>query len=429
MTGFIPSTWPAGGTNSAPNCQRRVIVAPPYGNTFDPEPIEVLHKGCDTLVLAVQANIPSELFDYLTIEKARAEEERQDVLVEYSGVILHLKAHGGNGYSFITNGGPMGATWFLKKPNSRDKWGIRVSFGSQFMAYRGLAAARAHLDDTLNAFGIRFGDTDVSISRVDFCVDVLAPDFELNPERFVMHSSSNRRDYVTGIDKSVNGKSGRTTSVTIGGPRNRQIIIYDKRAEIAHSGKSDWWNIWNHTRRLNNSLPLHPKDPSSRVWRVEFRAGKDLLKDTWGIRTWADLYTRFGDLTRQSGEVVRYTDPNPSDPNRARWPNHPLWEILCAEMNDDLCEMRSGSDPNPMKEVHKEQHISLLMRNILGTSLTVAALKGENMDGLEDFFDNTCKELKHMAISNQTKTQKQLNDAKARYIFLVPPTETNTKRH
>lgn len=415
---------PAGGTSKAKNIQaetsngqRGVIVAPPSRNTDHPE-IEVLHRGFDTLTLAIQANIPADLFDCLEAEKERADAERQDVLVEYNGIPLHLKAHGGNGYRFIASGGPYGATWFFKKPNSHDKWGIRVTFGSFYMAFFGLAAARHHLEETLASLGVRFGNNDVSISRVDFCVDVLAPDFTLHPENFVMHSSANRRDYVTGGDKSVNGKSGRNTSVTIGGPRNRQVIIYDKRAEIAHSGKTHWWSIWNHERQLQGRPTLNPKEPHNSIWRVEFRAGKDLLKDTWGIRTWADLYERFGDLCRQSGEVVRYTEPTHSDPNRARWPNHLLWETVCAEMNDDLCDMRSGCDPNPLKEVHKEQHISVLLRNILGTSVTLAALNGTEMDGLGQFLEKTGKDLKGMALNNSVKTAKQLQDAKNRYVFL-----------
>ncbi|MBT0957914.1 hypothetical protein IV417_10975 [Alphaproteobacteria bacterium KMM 3653] len=166
------------------------------------------------------------------------------------------------------------------------------------MAVHGLGRAKAHVDDTLNRLGIRFGPDDISISRVDFCIDVHAPDFDLKPEYFVMHSSSNRRDYLADTEKSVNGKSGRTTSVTVGGTRNRQVIIYDKRAEVIAHGKSYWWDIWNHTLRYIGKAPLRndtlhraaapPKaltpDPAhaqaNRVWRVEFRAGKDLLKDT-----------------------------------------------------------------------------------------------------------------------------------------------------
>ncbi len=72
----------------------------------------VLHKGFDYLAMAIQANIPPKLFDYLEAEKKRADEERRDVLVEFNGVQLHLKSHGGNGYRFIASGGPDGAARF-----------------------------------------------------------------------------------------------------------------------------------------------------------------------------------------------------------------------------------------------------------------------------------------------------------------------------
>ncbi|WP_322867734.1 hypothetical protein U5922_016885 [Aquicoccus sp. G2-2] len=397
----------------------------------------VLHRGFDTLALAIKANIPTELFEYLEAEKERAEQERREVLIDYNGVNLHLKAHGGNGYRFIASGGLDGATWFFKKPNSKDDWGIRLSFGSYFMALNGLGRAKSHVEDTLERLGVRFGPDDISISRADFCVDIHASDFALTPDQFVMHSAAGRRDFMADAEKSVNGKSGRTTSVTIGGTRNRQVIIYDKRAEVIAHSKTYWWDIWNHTLRNIGAgdpyVTLHSAetppaslspDPAhasaNRVWRVEFRAGKDLLKDTWDIRTWQQFFDRFGDLCRQSGEVVRYTEPDPADSNRARWPNHPLWEIVCAEMNDDLTEMRSGADPNPMKEVHREQHISTIFRNVLGSSITIGALKGITVDALPDTLADLAKQMQAEVQINPQKTAKQLQDAKDRYVFIQP---------
>ena len=414
--------------------QRGVIVAPPSGNTLYSDDLIVLHKGFDTLALAIKANIPSDLFDYLEAERNVAENERRDVLVSYNGIDLLLSPHGGSGYRFIASGGQDGATWFFKKPNAKDPWGIRLSFGSFFMAMHGLGAAMAHVDHVLDRFGIRTVADDISISRSDYCVDVLVPAFVLNPEQFVMHSAAGRRDHITPDDMAVHGKSGRVTSVTIGGTRNRQVIIYDKRAEVIAHKKSHWWDIWNHTLRTSNAAqrapahvrtwPLTP-DPEfaaeNRVWRVEFRAGKDLLKDRWGIRTWQQFFDRFGDLCREAGEVVRYTDPVPSDPNRARWPNHPLWEIVCAEMNDDLLEMRSGADPNPMKEVHREEHISTIFRNLLGSSITLAALHDAEPEGLDAIFGKLAKDMMAETAANPTRAAKQLQDAKDRYVFITRP--------
>lgn len=414
-------SYPAGGATGTQYGQRGVIVAPPSRNTDKSKPADmtILHRGFDTLTLAVQTNIPAELFDYLDAERERAEQERQDVLIEYNGIHLHLKSHGGHGYRFIASGGPHGATWFFKKPNPKDAWGIRVNFGSTFLALNGLGAAKAHLEMVTAALGIRYGADDISISRADFCVDILAPHFELNPEQFVMHSSAGRRDFVKETDKAVHGRSGRTTSVTVGSSRNRQVIVYDKRAEIIHSGKAHWWEIWNMELRRNGLSEVDPKcADSSRVWRVEFRAGKDLLKDRWNIRTWAQFFDRFGDLCRETGEVVRYTEPNPTDCNRARWPNHLIWELACSEMNGDLMEMRSGCDPNPLKEVHKEQQISMILRNVLGCTVTLAALRGVQYSELPGFFQTTADELTHKSRLHPEKVAKQLEDARNRYVFL-----------
>lgn len=120
------------------------------------------------------------------------------------------------------------------------------SVGSTLLATQGLGYARAYIDKTLERLGVRFKNHQVRISRVDFCVDVLAPDIELNPENFVIHSHSNRGDYLTQEDdRRSNGKSGRFTSVTIGKMPGRQVIIYDKRREVIDKKKPIWWEIWN----------------------------------------------------------------------------------------------------------------------------------------------------------------------------------------
>lgn len=430
---------PAGGTKTAndnekPNAgrgQRGVIVAPPSGNTSQPEPYLVVHSGFDTLALSIKANISNVLLDHLDDELKVASEERREVLVTYAGLDFLLMPHGGSGYRFILKGGPDGATWFFKKPNAKDPWGIRLSFGSFFMAMHGLGAAKAHVDFVTAKLGIRFGPDDISISRADYCVDILAPDLELIPDNFVMHSKTDRRDHITQEDMAVHGKSGRVTSVTVGGTRNRQVIVYDKRAEVIARGKSHWWDIWNHTfytcKTAENgtshvrTVKLSPNPDfarENRVWRVEFRAGKDLLKDRWGIRTWEQFFALFGDLCREAGEVVRYAEPDGGDPNRARWPNHPLWEIVCAEMNCDLTEMRSGADPNPLKEVQREEHIGLIFRNLLGSSITLGALHDTDVEGLEGMFDQLAANMTSEIKADPERAAKQLQDAKDRYVFI-----------
>lgn len=437
------TSYPAGGSHASSasrrlkgeRLKRGVIVAPPSGNTETPENYTVLHRGFDTLALSIQANIGPELFEYLDAQKAIAEDEARDLLVRYRGMQFLLKPYGGHGYRFLLDGGPDGASWAFKKPNARDKWGIRLTFGSFFLATHGLGAAKAHCERVLERLDIRFGPDDVSISRADFCVDVLANGFVLHPDQMVMHSATGRRDHLTHEDMSVNGKSGWASSVTAGSITNRQVIIYNKRAEVIAHGKSHWWDIWNHTLRSgigNTNAPytLHkghvpgPLTPDktqaaqNQVWRVEFRAGKTLLKDRWGIRTWQQFFDQFGDLCRSSGERVRYTEPDANDTNRSRWPNHPLWEVVCAEMNDDLTEMRSGADPNPMKEVHRTEHVASLLKQVTGTCITMAALEGWEHTELPAAFNSIAERMTDAVNDNPERAAKQLQDAKDRYVFM-----------
>lgn len=426
----------AGGTTDIERTQRGVVVAPPSRNTDHSEPYTILHRGFDTINLSIKASLPEDLLRVLDEHKDRASTDGADALVTFNGLTFHLKGHGGHGYAFILSGGPDGANWSFKRPNPKDPWGVKVNVGSRFLATQGLGRAKAHIEDWMAAFGMRFGPSDVSFARVDFCVDILAPDFNLIPDQFVMHSSTGRRDYIAPDPMTVHVRSGRVTSVTVGSTRNRQVIIYDKRAEVIARNKAYWWSIWNHTVQrgpasylsrdghapLSRKLALCP-DPEqaagNRVWRVEIRAGKDLMKDRWDIRTWEDLFNRYGDLFREAGEVVRYTDPASGDTNRARWPNHPLWEVAVAEANDDLTDMRSGADPNPMKQVQREDHIGLLIRNMTGTAISVAALQGvRGVDGLPAALDRIITVMQDRIAADSDHTAKILTRAQDRYVFL-----------
>jgi hypothetical protein len=96
------------------------------------------------------------------------------------------------------------------------------------------------------------------------------------------------------------------------------------------------------------------------------------------------VHTAFSAVSRVAiSTLCLDTEPDGGDPNRARWPNHPLWKIVCTEMNCDLTEVRSGADPSATKEV---QHTDLMFQNLLGSSITLGALHDTNVDGLECIF-------------------------------------------
>jgi hypothetical protein len=68
--------------------------------------------------------------------------------------------------------------------------------------------------------------------------------------------------------------------------------VYNKRAEVIAHKKSYWWDIWNHTLLTSKATENGPAladmealspDPSfdadNRVWRIRFRADKNLLNE------------------------------------------------------------------------------------------------------------------------------------------------------
>src|SRR6056297_4303689 len=158
--------------------------------------MRVVHRGFDTLHLSIQKNIPDDLYEYLTAQKETAETVRDDIPVTFNGADFNLKPHGSSGYSFLLEDGPLGARWSFKKPNPKDPWGVRVMIGSTVLATQGLGVVRAYIADTMATLGMPYEAQQVSIGRADFCVDILAPDFELQPAHFVMHSHANRADHL-----------------------------------------------------------------------------------------------------------------------------------------------------------------------------------------------------------------------------------------
>ncbi|NOD96654.1 hypothetical protein GS610_05475 [Ruegeria sp. HKCCD6228] len=383
--------------------------------------MQVVHRGFDTIALSIQANISQELFDLLNAERERAEEERHPVPFSYGGADFDLLPHGGNGYRFILKGGPLDVHWSFKKPNARDPWGIRISVGSTLLATQGLGYARSYIDKTLTRLGIRFESHQVSISRADFCVDILAPEFELVPENFVIHSHTNRADYLTAQDDMrSNGKSGQFTSVTVGKMPGRQVIIYDKRREVIDKKKPIWWDIWNTNLEREGLPPLDSSDASqSRVWRIEIRAGKDLLKDRWQIRTWPQFDAMFGDVISEALQKIRYCEPDPDDSNRARWSNHEIWDLVSGSSEDDLQEMRSHIDATNIKHVHRNEQIRLIMTQIAGLGITLAALEDTQESELSDFMESVGGRLAENVQADPERAANKLHEAKNRYRFIA----------
>lgn len=349
--------------------------------------MELLYRGFDGLDLSFKGHISPELCTELEAAKEHAQQSHSPAVVFCGGLKMEVSESGARGgYAFIASTGRFGATWFFKKPNARDPWGVRVSCASFNLALNGLGGARAELYATLEQLGVAVAGESESLGRIDYAMDFLAPDFVLVPEHFVMHSNASWADHSEQLpDVSVHGRSGRVTSVTVGKMPGRQVIVYDKRAEVIARQKVGWWEIWDAARARSGQPPLIRDDGAeSRVWRVELRAGKQHLKERWNIRTWAELDRRFGDLVAASLDAIRHAQPT-GDSNRSRWPESELWQNVREGAEADLFEMRSWADPDLVKRVEKEAYEDMLTTHMKGLLIARAALNGTQAKTLPAF--------------------------------------------
>ncbi len=252
---------------------------------------------------------------------------------------------------------------------------------------------------------------------IPYAVDILAPGFVLDPDCFVMHSQATRADHIEGADVQIHGRSGRCTSVTIGKMPGRQMILYDKRAEVIAKRKAEWWEIWNAKRKAEGAPPLDRSDAAaSTVWRAELRAGKRHLKDKWRIRTWADLDDRLGDLMAAALDAVRYCQPM-ADGNRSRWPDDTLWSTVREQITGDLFEMRSHVDPDLIRKVLRAEHQQMLVGQMSGLSVALAVTEGCASDDYEGLLQKLPRTLLRHADKHATPINERFGKVEARYAF------------
>lgn len=375
-----------------------------------------LYRGFDGLDVSFQAQIPNEFAAQLQVAKEHALANSSDTCMPYSGLFLMVAATGAKGgYSYRVSTGKTGATWFFKKPNARDPWGVRVSCSSLMLAQYGLGESRSRIYGTMDQLGIRYSENAESIGRVDYAVDILAPALTLKPETFVMHSNSNRADHFEEDSLRAHGKSGRVTSVTVGKMPGRQIIVYDKRAEAIARRKWAWFEIWNATLRRLGFNELNENEPtSSRVWRTEIRAGKTHLKERWNIRSWANLDERLGDMMIDATEAIRMAEPT-SDTNRSRWSNCHFWDAVRTELSDDLFEMRNFAPPEVIKRIHRESHLQLLYKQSLGLMVTQAAIEGISADCIATYAKSLGDRYARDILKDAQKVEAKLQRCAERY--------------
>ncbi|ATX64558.1 hypothetical protein [Roseinatronobacter bogoriensis] len=382
----------------------------------------LIRKGFDGLDISYPLTINEDLASKLALAQEVSANSAQNGLTgnfQHNGLMMTVAPTGAKGgYAFRCDsgaGGPFGAIWFFKKPTGRkDEWGVRVSCRALPLAMDGLAKTRAHIEDTLARLGLDYQPGTESISRVDVACDVLAPDLAPDRGHFVASARSGVQEISDNI-LQINGRSGRVETITVGKSPGRQVVLYDKRAEVIKTRKEYWVPIWNDALAVQGLPPLDMKRRAhSAVWRIEIRAGKSHLKDKHGVSTWGDLRERLPKILKEALRQVRFTVPA-SDSNRARWPNHPLWVLVRNALADDMADLGSMVDQSIISEMVREERDEMLMRQIAGCLISRAGLNGVSQDRLGAYAMGCADQIMRAWQRKPDQTRERLAQARAKY--------------
>lgn len=379
--------------------------------------MKVLHSGFDGLKFTLQTDIPPDFRAALADAKAQAVKTNADSPLTLNGLQLAVRRSGGSAFSAHT--GEYGAEWYFLDPENRapNNPGVTVDFRAFLLATGGLQAAQDHFDTCMAAFGIRYTQAQLRVSRVDFAVDILAPWFEPDREALVVPPGTHIQEYTEPDTTETHSIGARVSGLRAGAIANRQLAIYDKRAEVIAKGKLGWLTIWNAALAKMGLPPLDLKDrDQSQVWRFEMRMGGKQLRNRWAMRGWADLHAVIGDALADFVQRIRYCDPT-ADSNRARWPQHPLWDVVTEVIATDLAAMRSGVAPDEVKDANRTEHQRMLDAQILGLLVSRAAAGGIAADDFEGFLKQHLLTLKDASTAHPRPIDERLAKADARYRF------------
>lgn len=246
--------------------------------------MKTIHSGFDTIQFAIKGALSPASLAHLERAKVKAKETDTEHLTKVgtSARPLHVRSHGQQGgYAYVVSTGWLGEQISFKNSLDRTSWNGFVKLYSITLAALGWRKAVKQAIRALIDIG--FHTVEISLNRVDYCIDILNAPLTLDPKHFIAHARTTKTAYSERCTHVTRGDTCET--VMIGKSPGRQVVIYDKRAEIISKKKLYWFEIWG----------IDPRDTSLTIHRVEIRAGKKELKK-FSITTWEDFETKIGDV-------------------------------------------------------------------------------------------------------------------------------------
>jgi hypothetical protein len=121
---------------------------------------------------------------------------------------------------------------------------------------------------------------------------------------------------------------------------------------------------------------------------VELRPYKRHPEDGWQVTTWDGLRAVLPDIPRKAMQDVRHTTPI-LDRNRARCPDHPLWQAARADLNRPLNDLRSMAGPLSITQLIREERDAMLAAQDRGITISRAGLNGISSADLPTYVEET----------------------------------------
>jgi len=231
----------------------------------------------DTLKLAAKVNRESvELLGSEWIDKkdaASIEDEEPPSVVGPEGVELEVRAHGPNDNRRVLLEGDGIEVTAVPRGSIPVPW-LSIEFGASWCWNKGIEGMVDWARNLCTLYGVEV--TGTLVSRLDLCADVDERFYRSDIERFGGYFGGD----VTGTVHFSDGATG-FTGFRYERSKSRPLTfrIYDKRKEAeSGDGGSFWPEVWD----------AHGVEEDSPVWRVEYEARRDRLKER-GIDSWKSL--------------------------------------------------------------------------------------------------------------------------------------------
>jgi hypothetical protein len=225
---------------------------------------------------------------------------------------------------------------------------------------------KAEIDVIMAALEVKVRD--VSVNRIDQAFDFLAPEFDLQMENFVVPRSAKVSPYFSsGHDLNDQGdrssddglpvgsvmRGGRFETVTIGKMPGRQVTVYDKSGAARAQQKMFWFPAWG----------LDPNDPTLKVWRIEFRAGRDALNRSihkLSTRTYETVEAVLPNFLITAADEIRYVKGR-NETNVTRSELHPLWQNVQTLLSEKFEEAEPPLTPFCVREMMRKQRADMAL--------------------------------------------------------------------